>query len=202
MVQQDDWLGGAWLPSGQRASRQRPGGAVRVRVACLRRRLLGECPKGEADPHSPRDVLRTRPSQWTTNESRLYLCEEDCDAMRPTAALLKRSVWKGEKRRTARQIEAVLTIPRTSHRPVRPDRYMTFDQAIPRAISNPLTFLSLPIVRPKPGERAPPIKTQARSATILPNFIGHIFQIHNGKSYDDVRITEDMVGHKLGEFAA
>ncbi|KYG50572.1 hypothetical protein M433DRAFT_56895 [Acidomyces richmondensis BFW] len=59
----------------------------------------------------------------------------------------------------------------------------------------------LPIVRPKPGERAPPIKTQARSATILPNFVGLIFQVHNGKTYHDVRITEQMVGHKLGEFA-
>jgi len=48
----------------------------------------------------------------------------------------------------------------------------------------------------------PPIKTQARAATILPNFVGLIFQVHNGKSYIDVRITEDMVGHKLGEFSA
>jgi ribosomal protein S19 len=46
-----------------------------------------------------------------------------------------------------------------------------------------------------------PIKTQARSATILPNFVGLKFQIHNGKNYDDITITEDMVGHKLGEFA-
>jgi ribosomal protein S19 len=48
----------------------------------------------------------------------------------------------------------------------------------------------------------PPIKTQARAATILPNFVGLIFQVHNGKTYQDVRITEDMVGHKLGEFSA
>ena len=48
----------------------------------------------------------------------------------------------------------------------------------------------------------PPIKTQARAATILPNFVGLIFQVHNGKIYTDVRITEDMVGHKLGEFSA
>jgi ribosomal protein S19 len=48
----------------------------------------------------------------------------------------------------------------------------------------------------------PPIKTQARAATILPNFVGLIFQVHNGKVYNDVRITEDMVGHKLGEFSA
>lgn len=61
---------------------------------------------------------------------------------------------------------------------------------------------SLPIIRPKSGERVLPIKTQARSATILPNFVGLIFQVHNGKIYNDVRITEDMVGHKLGEFSA
>ncbi|KAL8867356.1 MAG: hypothetical protein Q9174_005717, partial [Haloplaca sp. 1 TL-2023] len=60
---------------------------------------------------------------------------------------------------------------------------------------------SLPIVRPKPGEPVKPIKTKARSATILPNFIGLKFQVHNGKVYNDVTITEDMVGHKLGEFS-
>ncbi|PNS18913.1 ribosomal protein S19 [Sphaceloma murrayae] len=62
-------------------------------------------------------------------------------------------------------------------------------------------IVPLPIIRVKPGERQPPVRTQARGATILPNFVGMIFQVHNGKSYDDVRITEDMVGHKLGEFA-
>ena len=71
--------------------------------------------------------------------------------------------------------------------------------------SSPLTrrlsYHRLPIVRPVPGERQPPIRTQARSATILPNFVGLKFQVHNGKVYYDVTITEDMVGHKLGEFA-
>lgn len=41
----------------------------------------------------------------------------------------------------------------------------------------------------------------ARSADILPNFVGHKFQIHNGIVYNEVTITEDMVGHKLGEFS-
>lgn len=41
----------------------------------------------------------------------------------------------------------------------------------------------------------------ARAATILPNFVGLKFQVHNGKVYNDVTITEDMVGHKLGEFS-
>lgn len=60
---------------------------------------------------------------------------------------------------------------------------------------------SLPIVRPAAGQRQIPIKTQARSATILPNFVGLKFQVHNGKIYHDVTITEEMVGHKLGEFS-
>lgn len=60
---------------------------------------------------------------------------------------------------------------------------------------------SLPIVRPEPGKRILPIRTQARSATILPNFVGLKFQVHNGKVYHDVTITEEMVGHKLGEFS-
>lgn len=51
------------------------------------------------------------------------------------------------------------------------------------------------------GEKVVPIRTQQRSATILPNFVGLKFQVHNGKVYHDVTITEDMVGHKLGEFS-
>jgi len=62
-------------------------------------------------------------------------------------------------------------------------------------------IVPLPIVRPKPGEKVVPIKTQARSATILPNFVGLKFQVHNGIIYNDVTITEAMVGYKLGEFS-
>ncbi|CAI4761890.1 CQS_1a_G0047050.mRNA.1.CDS.1 [Saccharomyces cerevisiae] len=46
-----------------------------------------------------------------------------------------------------------------------------------------------------------PIRTNARAATILPQFVGLKFQIHNGKEYVPIEISEDMVGHKLGEFA-
>lgn len=46
-----------------------------------------------------------------------------------------------------------------------------------------------------------PIKTWARACTVVPEFIGHNFQVHNGRIFVDVFITEDMVGHKLGEFA-
>ncbi|KIN01539.1 hypothetical protein OIDMADRAFT_54654 [Oidiodendron maius Zn] len=62
-------------------------------------------------------------------------------------------------------------------------------------------IVPLPIVRVVPGQKVVPIKTQARSATILPNFVGLKFQVHNGKIYHDITITEDMVGHKLGEFS-
>ncbi|CCV00677.1 unnamed protein product [Malassezia sympodialis ATCC 42132] len=46
-----------------------------------------------------------------------------------------------------------------------------------------------------------PIRTNARSCTILPNFVGLKFLVHNGKHHLPVTITEEMVGHKLGEFA-
>ena len=46
-----------------------------------------------------------------------------------------------------------------------------------------------------------PIKTWARACTIVPEFVGHTFQVHNGRAFNDVFVTEDMVGHKLGEFS-
>ncbi len=46
-----------------------------------------------------------------------------------------------------------------------------------------------------------PIKTWARSCTIVPEFVGVTFLVHNGKNHIKVFVTEDMVGHKLGEFA-
>jgi small subunit ribosomal protein S19 len=46
-----------------------------------------------------------------------------------------------------------------------------------------------------------PIKTWSRRSTIPPEFIGHTFMVHNGKVHLKVYVTEDMVGHKLGEFA-
>lgn len=50
------------------------------------------------------------------------------------------------------------------------------------------------------GDRSP-IKTWARACTIVPEFIGHTFAVHNGKLFNNVFVTEDMVGHKLGEFS-
>ena len=45
------------------------------------------------------------------------------------------------------------------------------------------------------------IKTWSRRSTIFPDFIGHTFAVHNGREFIPVYVTEDMVGHKLGEFA-
>lgn len=45
------------------------------------------------------------------------------------------------------------------------------------------------------------IKTWSRRSTIFPEFVGHTFAVHNGKEFIPVYVTEDMVGHKLGEFA-
>ena len=47
-----------------------------------------------------------------------------------------------------------------------------------------------------------PMKTWARASTISPEFVGHTFLVHNGRAHINVYVTEDMVGHKLGEFAA
>ncbi|GIX04443.1 MAG: 30S ribosomal protein S19 [Planctomycetaceae bacterium] len=45
------------------------------------------------------------------------------------------------------------------------------------------------------------IRTWSRRSTIIPDFVGHTFEVHNGRRFEKVFVTEDMVGHKLGEFA-
>jgi len=52
----------------------------------------------------------------------------------------------------------------------------------------------------KPGDKTI-IKTWARACTITPEMVGFTFGVHNGKEHIPVKVTEDMVGHKLGEFA-
>ncbi|HLX60499.1 MAG TPA: 30S ribosomal protein S19 [Planctomycetota bacterium] len=46
-----------------------------------------------------------------------------------------------------------------------------------------------------------PIKTWSRACTVTPDFVGHTFMVHNGKNHLKVYVTEEMVGHKLGEFS-
>ena len=53
----------------------------------------------------------------------------------------------------------------------------------------------------KPGDKTP-IKTWARDSMVAPEMVGYVFAIHNGKSFIEVLIKEEMVGHRFGEFAA
>ena len=46
-----------------------------------------------------------------------------------------------------------------------------------------------------------PIKTWSRNSTIIPDFVGHSFMIHNGKTFIPITVSEEMVGHKLGELS-
>ncbi|KAJ5629568.1 hypothetical protein N7528_003225 [Penicillium herquei] len=94
--------------------------------------------------------------------------------MFPTRALLGRSVWK-----------AIDLIPSANIVLPGPN----------------LVPLALPRTLPAPPN-TPPIRTQKRAATILPNFVGLRFAVHNGKTYQEVLITEEMVGRKLGEYVA
>ena len=57
------------------------------------------------------------------------------------------------------------------------------------------------VARLKESGKNYPIKTWARSSTILPDFVGLTFAVHNGKTFPEVLVTEDKVGHKLGEFS-
>lgn len=50
-------------------------------------------------------------------------------------------------------------------------------------------------------DRREPIKTWVRRCTVVPEFIGHTFLVYNGKIFHSVFVTDDMVGHKLGEFS-
>jgi len=57
------------------------------------------------------------------------------------------------------------------------------------------------VMAQKSGGSNEPIKTWARSSVVAPEFIGHTFNVHQGKKFVEVYVTETMVGHKLGEFA-
>ena len=57
------------------------------------------------------------------------------------------------------------------------------------------------VMKAKDAGTRDPIKTWARPCTVVPEFVGHTFMVHNGKTFHKVFVTEDMVGHKLGEFS-
>jgi small subunit ribosomal protein S19 len=57
------------------------------------------------------------------------------------------------------------------------------------------------VLRQKEMSDSTPIKTWSRRCTVVPEFVNHTFEVHNGKTFHKVFIVEDMVGHKLGEFS-
>jgi small subunit ribosomal protein S19 len=57
------------------------------------------------------------------------------------------------------------------------------------------------VEKQKQDNQRTPIKTWSRACTVVPDFIGHTFSVHNGKSFTQVFVTDNMVGHKLGEFS-
>ncbi len=57
------------------------------------------------------------------------------------------------------------------------------------------------VLRARESGSSAPIRTWSRRCTIVPEFVGHRFEVHNGKVFHPVFITEEMVGHKLGEFS-
>ena len=57
------------------------------------------------------------------------------------------------------------------------------------------------VVKNNESEKKEIIQTYSRRSTIFPEFVGNTFNVHNGKEFIPVYVTEDMVGHKLGEFA-
>jgi small subunit ribosomal protein S19 len=61
--------------------------------------------------------------------------------------------------------------------------------------------LAIKVERQKTSGTREPITTWARECTVVPDFVGHTFMVHNGKAHLKVFITEDMVGHRLGEFS-
>ena len=57
------------------------------------------------------------------------------------------------------------------------------------------------VLRQKETDSREPLQTWCRACTLVPDFVGHVFLVHNGRRFDRVFVTEEMVGHKLGEFA-
>lgn len=76
---------------------------------------------------------------------------------------------------------------------------------MPRSISKgPFIdhHLAAKIIKAKAGNSRKPIKTWSRRSTITPDFVGLTIAVHNGRQHVPILISENMVGHKLGEFAA
>jgi len=57
------------------------------------------------------------------------------------------------------------------------------------------------VMRQKQSDEHEPLRTWRRACTVVPEFVNHTFMVHNGRSFTRVFITEEMVGHRLGEFS-
>ena len=86
-----------------------------------------------------------------------------------------------------------------SRKRIAKDVSKTVKSAISNAENNYQYDIDKLYVKEAPNKK--PIKTWSRHSTIIPDFVGHSFMIHNGKSFIPITISEEMVGHKLGEFA-
>jgi small subunit ribosomal protein S19 len=64
---------------------------------------------------------------------------------------------------------------------------------------NQKLLLKIDVLNEKSAKK--PIKTWSRASMITPDFVGHTFLVHNGKDFVNVNVSENMVGHRLGEFA-
>mgnify|MGYP003333559318 CR=1 FL=1 len=62
-------------------------------------------------------------------------------------------------------------------------------------------FLTVKKIKSRPSHYEKEIFTDSRNSTILPNFVGYIFNVHNGKQFIKVKISENMIGKKLGDFS-
>ena len=111
-------------------------------------------------------------------------------------------------RKAAEAVDYLTLIPRKSARLI----VKTLKSAIANAENNKnlsadtLTVKSAivengPVLKRFKAGTKKPIQTWSRRSTITPDFIGHTFNVHNGKAFIAVYVTENMVGHKLGEFA-
>src|SRR5207302_11494753 len=97
----------------------------------------------------------------------------------------------------ARVAPGLCVVPAAACRPTRRDT-----RRMSRSLKKgPYVDLRLLAKVEKQGMNKDPIKTWARDCTIIPEFIGSTFLVHNGKVFNKVYVTEDMVGHKLGEFS-
>jgi len=61
--------------------------------------------------------------------------------------------------------------------------------------------LYIKIQQQKDNGKRDPLKTWSRACVIIPEFVGHTFMVHNGRMFHKVFVTENMVGHRLGEFS-